>query len=101
MPLPIPHLQFLILSELVNGEAAGHELRAMLDEEGQRKTGPAFYQLMARLEDAKLVKGKYRNTDVDGQIVRERRYEITGGGRRAVQAYLEFAARRAGLAWEG
>ena len=45
------------------------------------------------MEDAKLVKGWYQNTTVEDQIVRERRYKITGGGVRTAQEYYEFAAR--------
>ncbi len=98
----ITHLQYLVLTELMHGDAAGHELRQMLKDEGINKSAPAFYQLMSRLEEGKWVKGEYWNVDIDGQICRERRYEITGGGRAAAEDYWRFAnARAAKLAWEG
>ena len=93
----ISNLQFFVLSELMSDEAAGHELRAKLKAEGSKSSGPAFYQLMARLEEQKLVKGRYRNVDIDGQICRERLFTITGVGRKAVLDFELFASRRLGL----
>ena len=91
-PPSTTHLQAAVLSALVSVEAAGHEIRAvLLAEHGIKKSGPGFYQMMARMEDAKLVKGWYENTTVGDQIVRERRYKITAGGRRAARQYFEFA----------
>jgi hypothetical protein len=89
MPLPdITHLQFLVLTSLLDGEQPGRCIRDRLAEEGVRKSGPAFYQLMARLEDEKLVAGWYDEKVVDGQRIKERRYRITGAGTRAChQAY--------------
>ena len=90
------------LSELMAGETAGYELRSKLAEEGDRKSGPAFYQLMTRLEEARFVKGRYVNKEIEGQIVRERRYKITAGGHRVARDYVTFAARQAArLAMEG
>ncbi len=95
MGLPsITELQFFILSELMSGESAGHELRAALKKEGVRRSGPAFYQLMARLEEGKYVTGEYKSVEIAGQTVRERRYELTGAGKRAVADYGRFVARR-------
>jgi DNA-binding PadR family transcriptional regulator len=102
MPLPdITHLQFLLLAALMDGERSGRELREVLANEGERKSGPAFYQLMARMEDAKLVKGRYDQKVVDGQIIKERVYKVTGAGVGAFESvrdfYLAHAARRVGL----
>lgn len=92
MSLPT-HLQMVVLGDLVNGERSGIDLRQRLSDEGFRKSAPAFYQLMARLEDAKWVEGWYEKKDVDGQVIRERRYHITGNGRVAVDDYAAFATR--------
>jgi DNA-binding PadR family transcriptional regulator len=102
MPLPdITHLQFLLLTALLDGERPGRELRTLLESEGHKKSGPAFYQLMARMEDAKLVKGRYEQKVVEGQIIKERVYTVTGAGTAAVADVQEFyaglAARRSGL----
>ncbi len=94
MKLPnVSILQLVVLTELLSGECAGYNLRLRLEREGVRKSGPAFYQLMARLEESKWVEGWYQNKDIDGQVVRERRYRITGGGRPAVREFAAFARR--------
>jgi len=91
MPLPdLTHLQFLVLASLMGSKRAGRELRAKLAEQGVRKTGPAFYQLMARMEDARLVKGWYEQKIVDGQIIKQRWYEARADGLRAYNATREF-----------
>jgi hypothetical protein len=91
MPLPdLTHLQFLVLTALLEGEQSGRYIREKLAEEGVHKTGPAFYQLMARLEDAKLVEGWYDQKVVDGQIIKERRYKVTGLGVHAWESTRDF-----------
>jgi DNA-binding PadR family transcriptional regulator len=102
MPIPdITHLQYLLLGGLVDGDRPGRELRGLLDQQGHRMSGPAFYQLMARMEDAKLVKGRYEQKVVEGQIIKERVYKINGGGVAAFEQARDFyaavAARRLGL----
>lgn len=76
----ITHLQFLVLGLLRQAPRLGRELRAELARHGVRRSGPAFYQMMARLEDAGLVAGEYDQKIVSGQIIKERRYEITAPG---------------------
>jgi len=61
-----------------------------LSEFGVRKSGPAFYQLMSRLEDAGLVTGSYHQEIIDGQIIRERHYRITAEGTRAWDGSRDF-----------
>lgn len=91
MSLPDPsHLQLAVLSCLGSGEMSGRELRAALKMEGIRRSGPGFYQLMARLEDAKWVEGWHNEFELYGQPVRERRYKITATGRKARAAALQF-----------
>jgi len=96
MPLPrFTHLQFLVVSELAHGEAAGRALRQHLREAGVRQSGPAFYQLMAGLEDGGFVSGWYEQQVVDGQIIRERHYKVLTPGIRALDESREFYRRGA------
>jgi hypothetical protein len=94
----ITHLQFLVLEALGDGEQLGRELRALLYEHGVRSSGPAFYQMMSRLEDAGLAEGAYDQKLIAGQNVKERRYRLTKTGARAAadtrNFYLERAAAR-------
>ena len=76
----ITHLQFLVLGMLRAEERRGRFLRRALARHGIARTGPAFYQMMARLEDAGLVGGEYGQKIVDGQIIKERRYALTPRG---------------------
>lgn len=105
MPVPdVTHLQYLLLVALLNGERTGRELRGELEQQGQRKSGPAFYQLMARMEDAKLVTGRYDQKIIEGQIIKERVYTITGSGAAAVADVDSFFAglmARRGLGLQG
>lgn len=83
MPGKIPrlsHLQFLVLGALRSGPLAGREIRERMETHGVRTRGPAFYQLMARMEDAGMVSGSYSQEVIQGQIIRERHYRITDGG---------------------
>ena len=73
MRLPdVTHLQFAILDVLCAKRKSGQEVRTRLKSLGIRKTGPAFYQLMARFEDGGLVKGSYEQQTVDGQVIKQR-----------------------------
>jgi hypothetical protein len=70
---------------------AGRRLRELLAEEhGIRKSGPAFYQLMARLEEARFVEGRYTQKIVEGQIIKEREYAILPGGSAALRRTAQF-----------
>jgi DNA-binding PadR family transcriptional regulator len=103
MPIPdISHLQFLLLVALANGDLPGRDLRELLAKQKHKKSAPAFYQLMARMEDAKLVKGRYDQKIIDGQIIKERVYSITPGGTAAVRSVREFmASLEGGFAFKG
>ena len=101
----LTHLQFVILGALLAGERPGKELRRDLARYGVRRTAAAFYQMMARLEDAGWVEGSYTQQIVDGQIIKERGYCITATGHKAWTATRDFyldtasrAARAAGIA---
>jgi DNA-binding PadR family transcriptional regulator len=102
MSLPeLTHLQFLILAILLDGELAGRALRERLAEEGIAKNGPAFYQLMARLEDGKWVEGWYDQKVTEGQVARERRYKVTASGAAACEQAWEFYLSRSKRGLEG
>lgn len=86
----ITHLQFLVLGMLRDGAALGRDVRRALARHGARRSGPAFYQMMARLEDAGLVTGEYDQKIIEGQIIKERRYTLTAGGARAWSSTRDF-----------
>ncbi len=91
MQIPrLSHLQFLVLGQILGSSASGLEIRKRLAEFGAKKSGPAFYQLMARLEDAGLVEGWYEQQIIDGQIIRERHYKIKRSGSQAWQQSRDF-----------
>ena len=97
MSLPnLTHLQFLVVSQLLKGGMTGRHLRAHLGRCGVKKSGPAFYQLMARMEDAGLVRGRYDQEIVDSQIIRQRHYQLDAAGRRAWQRSRDFYAEAIG-----
>jgi DNA-binding PadR family transcriptional regulator len=102
MPKPqlpaLTHLQFLVLGVLRNDDLPGRMLRDALSGYGIRRTGPAFYQLMARLEKDRLVDGRYEQITVGDQAVTERRYRITPEGKKRwgeARAFYEHVTRAA------
>lgn len=98
----LSHLQVLVLECLGTRKVSGRELRGMLLEKGTNRHGPAFYRLMSRMEEAELVQGEYSTKIVEGQIIKERIYCVTGEGERALRATLSFYANLQGsLGWEG
>jgi DNA-binding PadR family transcriptional regulator len=86
----ITHLQFLVLGMLRADARLGREIRRDLARHGVRRSGPGFYQMMARLEDAGLVAGEYDQKIVAGQIIKERRYSLTPPGAAAWRATRDF-----------
>ena len=91
----LTHLQFIILGALRGGEQPGKSLRRELARHGVRRSAPAFYQMMARVEDAGWVDGSYTQQIVDGQIIKERQYRLTAAGARAWTATRDFYAETA------
>ncbi len=97
MKLPeLSHLQFVVIGSLTGGERTGREVRRELKRYRVRQSGPAFYQMMARLEKAGLVEGWYTQEVVDGQIIKERCYRVTGAGSKAWQECRRFYAQAIG-----
>src|SRR6187402_443941 len=99
----LTHLQFLVLGVLRTDAQPGRTVRRALSDYGVRRTGPAFYQLMARLEKDRLADGWYEQVTVGDQAVTERHYRITAEGTRRwneARAFYEHVARAAGrLRW--
>ena len=92
----LTHLQFLVLGVLRTDDQPGRVVRQVLASYGVRRSGPAFYQLMARLERERLVEGWYEQISVGDQAVTERRYRITADGTRRwnrAQAFYEQLSR--------
>ena len=52
---PLSHLQFLALGVILSNDEPGRVIRDVVADYGVRRTGAAFYQLMARLERDGLV----------------------------------------------
>ncbi len=104
MPPPriptITHLQFLVLGCLVHEEQPGRVIRERIAEYGVRRSGPAFYQMMSRLERARLVDGWYEQVIVGDQAVTERRYRIRPAGLRLWRETDEFYRNAAPLGAE-
>ena len=86
----LSHLQFLVVGILRRQSVPGREVRERLKAFGVKKSGPAFYQLMARLEDSGLVEGTYHQEIVDSQIIRERHYTLTADGSRSWEGSRDF-----------
>ena len=98
----LTHLQFLVLGVLRHEEQPGRVLRQALAAYGVRRTAPAFYQLMSRLESAGLVAGRYEQVRVGDQAVTERRYRITAEGNRMwarAQDFYEEVGRLGAVRW--
>ena len=84
----------LFLEAIGTDKVSGRQLREQLGKLGWRKSAPVFYQLAARLEDEKLIKGWYEKRTIAGQPVRERYYELTAHGKKAVVETLHFYKER-------
>ena len=99
----LTHMQFLVLGLLREGDLPGRLIRDALAAHGVKRTAPAFYQLMARLERDGLVHGWYEQIVVGGQAVTERRYRLRQPGDRlwleARDFYVSVAARGVAPRW--
>src|SRR5687768_15371466 len=88
----LTHLQFLVLGLLRHGEQPGRTIRETLAAHGVKRTAPAFYQLMARLERDGLVEGWYEQITAGDQTVTERRYRIRAQGTKLWAEARDFYA---------
>src|SRR6476469_2054482 len=98
---PLSHIQFLALDVILSSEQPGRIIRDVVADYGVRRTGAAFYQLMARLERDGLIEGWYEPVIVGDQAVRERRYRITAAGSRAWRQTRSFYETVAAAAAQG
>jgi DNA-binding PadR family transcriptional regulator len=89
----LTHMQCLVLSTLGSREMTGKDLRNELAKVGTNKSGPGFYQLMSRLEDSKFIKSRQTQKIIDGQIIKESNYRITGDGLSALEDARSFYSR--------
>jgi len=87
---PLTSLQAAILDAVGARETAGHKVRECLKQQGVVISGPAFYQAMARLEEADFVMGRYENEVVEGQVIKRRVYRLSGHGKSALQDTIRF-----------
>ena len=95
MQLPdLSHLQMVVIEALGSRRLSGRELRGAMSKLGIRKSAPAFYQLMARLEEGQYVEGEYEQIMVERTAIKERFYRLTGVGSRAYHDTLKFYADR-------
>ena len=85
----LTNLQFGILGAVRYSWRAGDFIREQMRIARVPVEGPAFYQLMARLEKAQLLEGKYTTRMLGKQIVRKRSYHCTLKG---IQAYNSLRA---------
>jgi DNA-binding PadR family transcriptional regulator len=95
---PLTHLQFAVLGTMLDTERAGRDVRDAIARFGVKRSAPAFYQMMARLERDKLVEGWYEQITVGDQAVTERRYRLRPAGRKlwdATRAFYERASQAA------
>jgi DNA-binding PadR family transcriptional regulator len=76
----LTHLQFLVLGVLLSGQQSGRAIRQTIEQYGIRRSAPAFYQMMARLERDAMVDGWYEQVKIGDQAVTERRYRTTAAG---------------------
>lgn len=90
---PLTSLQYLVLGTLRDGEQPGRVVRDELARHGARRSAAAFYQMMARLERARLVEGWYEQITVGDQAVTERRYRLRPAGARLWEETRAFYAR--------
>jgi len=86
----ITHLHFLVLGILLSGETSGRAIREVIASYGHRRSAPAFYQMMARMERDGIVEGSYEQIMVRDQAVTERRYRITPYGSKQWKKACEF-----------
>ena len=88
----LTHMHFLVLGRLRTGEQPGRLIRETLALHGVKRSAPAFYQLMARLERDGLVEGWYEQITVGAQAVTERRYRLRPHGARLWAEARDFYA---------
>ncbi|MEQ9504462.1 MAG: helix-turn-helix transcriptional regulator [Deltaproteobacteria bacterium] len=80
-------LQYLVLRALISGELGAKDLKEVLRDNDVKKSSPAFYQLMTRLEEKGYIDAWW---DEEADHHRTRKYRITGEGQRSVHQTEAF-----------
>lgn len=90
----LTHLQFLVLNALAHKMegVSATSLREILREQGSDAAGPKFYQMMRRLEEAKLAESWSQHVNIGSSTVSRTYYRATQHGNRAWQMTLAFYA---------
>ncbi len=83
-------LQFAVLDAIGAARLKGSDLRERLRKIGFLKSGPAFYQLMARLEESRFITAETESTPMQGFMLKERFYRLTGEGDKALRDTIGF-----------
>lgn len=74
-------MRFLLLDCIRrHGKISGRWLLEIVRGLGYRLSAPAFYELMAKLEDELKVNGWYEHIPIAGRMLAERHYELTPAG---------------------
>ncbi|WOO43122.1 hypothetical protein [Rubellicoccus peritrichatus] len=76
----LSELQYKVIGLIGVEAVVGRELRKMLAADGVKKSGPAFYQLTARMEEAGLIESSLSAKLIDGIPLKEKTYWVTGEG---------------------
>lgn len=87
---PLQYAVLRILIDAPDGHSGREIRRALAQLHGARKSGPAFYQLMSRLEQKQFLEGWYAEPMAEGQILRERHYRLLAEGREAMEEARSF-----------
>lgn len=94
----LTHLQFCVLTILLDSELSGREVRERLTNDyKEKRTLASFYQLMSRLEESGMIEGHYKTKSVEGQGIRTRYYKVLGHGVQCWEQTRNFYIATAGL----
>lgn len=93
MKRAIPELTLVhatVIAIISGGDVPGKLIREELIQRGWSEIKPAFYNLMKRMEQKKLVIGEYAVIEHSTYAVRERRYRVAPKGALAYEEFLAF-----------
>ena len=83
-------LQICILNLMGGSQVKGAELRDLLERNDNPLSIPGFSSVMLRLEKAGLVTGSYVTTQVNGHTIREKYFEVTSEGEKALSEAQDY-----------
>jgi DNA-binding PadR family transcriptional regulator len=97
-------MQLMILQLLADEDStvSGFELRKKMETLGLKKSGPRFYQVMSKLEDASCVSAERTVVNHRGRDYQQVVYGLTPGGRFVLEQRrneINTLAGRSLLAW--